>query len=332
LLPLDVRSAATIACDQLQTDFGKGLTVARAPKVTQERINAAIAQGFGRGHGEHYKAFLQIKRWNPSPVSTQVRMPVPPFTRPCHFFSLSEWLLALLFAWIGAFVREQFPLWAMRHPHPCYGLNKDLDSTLPWSPGMLEICRGLNIPHGTFVGTKVLYVWTIDLMLTIPWSKGGTGACMVSVKPLESERYLYIDPLDRGPEKLEAEWRYAADLGIPYFVGDRTLYPGDLLGQLDALASAARLPRSDRRWTLLQRFLDRHATDLQKYPLADWVSLLQKDFGAGKPDADYLIQHCLWHQIIDADLSRHLNYRRCPTPGGRALRAAIRDSVWRNPK
>lgn len=303
--------------------------MARAPRVTDERIDAAIAQGFGRGHGEDYKAFLQIKRWNPSPVSTQVRKAIPPFRRPCHFFSVSEWLLALLFAWIGALVREQFPLWAMKHPHPCYGLNPDTDSNLPWSPGMLEICRRLGIRHGTFPGTKVLYVWTADLMLTIPWIAGDhPGACMVSVKPLESERYLYIDPLDRGPEKLEAERRYAADLGIPYFIGDRTLYSGDFLGQLDWLANAAQLPITDHRWPVLRRFLERYGSDAQNHPLLETVQRLQTDFGATKPDANYLLLHCLWHQYIDADPSQYLDLRRCPKLGGRSLRTAIRNSIW----
>ena len=306
--------------------------MARSPKVTQKRVDDAIDQGYGQGHGEKYKSFLQIKRWNPSPVSTQVRKPIPPYARPCHFFSHSEWLLALLFAWIGALVREQFPLWAMRHPHPCYGLNPDRDSSLRWSSGMLEICRRHGIPHGNFVGTNVLYVWTIDLMLTIPWAKGSPGACMVSIKPLESERYLYIDPLDRGPEKLEAERRYARDLALPYFIGDRTLYPGDLLGQLELMANAAILPASHPRWVLLQRFLQKHGDDLECYPLQETAIRLQKDFGARKADADYLLHYCLWHQIIDADLSRLVDYRRCPTPGGRALKTAIRESIWRNPQ
>lgn len=306
--------------------------MARAPKITQKRVDDAIVQGYGQGHGEKYKAFLQIKRWNPSPVSTQVRKAIPPCARACHFFSYSEWRLAILFAWVGAFVREQFPLWPMIHPHPCYGLNSDRDARLQWSPGMIEICRRMGIPHGNFVGTSVLYVWTIDLMLTIPWAKDGPKACMVSVKPLESERYLYIDPLDRGPEKLEAERRYAADLAIPYFIGDQTLYRGDLLGQLEWLANAATLPTTNDRWGLLQRFLQKHGPALQDFPLSEAAQRLQKDYGASESTADYLIQHCVWHQIVDVDISRFLDFRRCPVSGGRALKNALRDSIWRDPQ
>jgi hypothetical protein len=310
----------------------KELIMARPPKVTQKRVDDAIAQGYGQGHGEKYKPFMQIKRWNPSPVSTQVRKAVPPFARACHFFSLSEWLLAILFSWIGALVREQYPAWPMRHPHPCYGLNPDTDSRLPWSPGMAEICRRIGISHGNFVGTNVLYVWTIDLMLTIPWARVGPGACMVSIKPIESERYLYIDPLDRGPEKLEAERRYASDLGIPYFIGDQTLYPRVLLGQLEWLANAASLPTTDPRRTLLQRFLQAHGPESQNYPLEETAIRLQKDLRLKTADADYLLQHCLWHQYIDVDISKRIDFRRCPAPGGRALRAAIRESLCRDEK
>lgn len=110
--------------------------MARAPKVTWERLDDAIDAGHGTGHGETYKPMLEIKRWNPSPVSVQVRKALPPFERVCNFFSRSEWLLGLLFAWLGALIREQFPLWPWSHPHPAYGLNDDCDKDLLWSIGM----------------------------------------------------------------------------------------------------------------------------------------------------------------------------------------------------
>ena len=42
--------------------------MARAPKVTWERINHMIAIGAGSGFGDAYQPLIQIKRWNPSPV------------------------------------------------------------------------------------------------------------------------------------------------------------------------------------------------------------------------------------------------------------------------
>lgn len=303
--------------------------MARAPKITWNRLDELIQAGHGTGHGNNYKSMWEIKRWNPSPMSVQVRKPVPPYPRVCHFFSRSEWLLSLLFSWLGALIHEQFPLWPWPHPHPQYGLNADLDARLPWSPGMEAVCASMGIKHGNFPGTSIPYIWTIDLLLTIPWAAGDLPACcLVSVKPLESERYLYIDPLDRGPEKLEGERKYARSLNTPYFIGDRSLFPGDLFGQLELLASAATLPRTNRWWPTFQRFLDRHETELSKYPPAEWIQRLQTDFGAAKNQADYLIHHCIWNQIIDLDVSLHMDFNKCPIPGGRRLKADLRKSIW----
>lgn len=217
-------------------------------------------------------------------------------------------------------------MWPWSHPHPLYGLNADRDAALPWSPGMMEICTKLGIDHGVFVGTRIPYIWTIDLALTIPWvGEESPGCCLVSVKPLESERYLYIDPLDRGPEKLEGERQYAQSLNIPYFVGDRSLFPGDLLGQLEWLADAAVIPVGHPWQDRVQRFLDRCGAELGNYPLVESSSRLQKDFGATRREADYLIQHCLWHQFIDCDLSRYIDMAACPKPGGRRLKVAMRE-------
>lgn len=306
--------------------------MSRGPRVTWERLRTAIEEGRGTGHGNNYKPFLEIKRWNPSPVSTQGRKALPPYPRACQFFSHSEWYLALVFSWLGALVREQLPLWPWRHPHPLAGLRADLDKELPWSLGMESVCRSIGIKHGTFPGTSIPYIWTIDLALTIPWSDSPPGCCFVSVKPIESERYLYVDPLDRGPEKLEGERKYAESLGIPYVVGDRTRYPGDLLGQLEFLSSAAVLPTDHQHWSILQRFLERHGHELQDYPPKEWILRLQHDFGATKATADYLVQHCVWHQIIDLDVSRFIDFAKCPIPGGRRLKEELRRSLWKEPQ
>lgn len=301
----------------------------RRPKVTWESLRAAIKDGSGTGHGNDYKPFLEIKRWNASPISTQARKAVPPYSRACHFFCQSEWFLALLFSWLGALAREQFPAWPWRHPHPLAGLQPDLDAQLPWSAGMEDVCRSAGIKHGTFPGTDIPYIWTLDLALTIPWTGSDIPACcLVSIKPLESERYLYVDPLDRGPEKLEGERRYARSLGIPYIVADRTKYPGDLLGQLEFLAGAAALPKGSQRWTILQRFLDAYGHELQDHPPLEWILRLQRDFDATRPEADYLIQHCIWHQIIDLDVSRFMDFSKRPIPGGRRLRSELRKTIW----
>ncbi len=302
--------------------------MARAPKVTWERVEALIKSGHGTSFDESYAPLLQIKRWNPSPMSVQVLKPVPPFKRKCHFFSHSEWYLALLFSWLGTHIREQFPIWPWPHQHPEYGKRPDVDATLPWSEGMEAICRDAGIKQGVFVGTDIPYIWTIDLCLTLPWvSDPAKACCLVSVKPLESERYLYVDPLGRGPEKLEGERRYAQELGVPYFVGDRSLYAGPLFAQLEYLAEAASLPRNHPWSATLNRFLDAQGNEIASYPLCDVRDRLRKDYHATAEQATFLLNHILWNQLVDSDLSMPVKTSLPPRPGGRRLQVALRASI-----
>ena len=306
----------------------KGFEMGRGPKVTEKSVEELIKSGQGMGFGENYGPMLEIKRWNPSPMSVQVLKSLPPFKRKCHFFSHSEWYLALLFSWLGATIREQFPMWPWAHPHPEYGRRLEHDRYLPWSEGMNSICQKMGIKHGVFVGTDIPYIWTIDLCLHMPWVKDPTrNSCLVSVKPLESEQYLYVDPLHRGVEKLEAERRYAKELGIPYFIGDRSLFPGKFFANLEYLAEAAMLPQQHPWQTTLQRFLDMEAGDLSSYTLYEIKQRLDKDYGTPDGASTFLLNHMLWHQMIDCDLSYPINVSGAARPGGRRLRAQLRKSI-----
>lgn len=307
--------------------------MARKPKVSWDKINHQIAAGAGTGFGESYRPLLEIKRWNPSPISVQVVKAIPPFKRRCHFFSHSEWYLALLFAWLGAYLREQYPAWPWPHPHPEYSRLPEVDAGLPYSVGMEAICRDAGISHGVYPGTSIPYIWSIDLCLFLPWVNDVTrSTCLVSVKPLEHERYQYIDPLDRGPEKLEAERRFANQLGASYFVGDRSLYPGPLFAQLEDLADGALLPQHHRWSTTLNRFLDKHGADLAATSLDEIRERLIKDFQASPAEATFLKKHLLWHQLVDCDLSLPIRESRPVRSGGRALRATLRQSLERGPQ
>jgi hypothetical protein len=303
--------------------------MARAPYITDEYLKKLILGGAGMGYGEDYRPFLEIRRWNPSPVSTQVvgGSAVPPFRRQGHFFSLSEWRLSLLYAWAGCWVREQFPLWPWPHPHPLAGWG-NAPSDLPQSEGLWALCRESGIDHGYFPGTRIPYFWTIDLSLILPWIEDPAQACcFVSVKPLQAERYLYVDPLDRSAEKLEMERRYAKSMGIHYFLGDRSLYPGTLLDNLDWLHKAAVIPAGHPRKAILDAYLDQHGHAMNVEPPLEWRARLQKDFGAAVDVADFLVHHCLWNQYVDADISIPLDLSQPVRSGGQALCAAVRASL-----
>jgi hypothetical protein len=287
-----------------------------------------IQRGVGMGFGENYLPILQIKRWNPSPVSVQVVERIPPFQRRCHFFSVSEYYIALLIAWVGAWIREQYPLWPWTHMHPEYSRNFECDATLRRSPGMLKICKDAGIEHGRFIGTSIDYIWSMDLCVTLPWvDQANKRTLLISIKPLESERYQHIDPLDRGPEKLEAERRYARQLGIGYLVGDRSLYPGKLFANLDLYRCAAVIPPNHPLATAKARLLDRRIEVLQTHPITESIRVAEQDLGLSRTEAITLIHHCLWAQEIDCDLSYPVIQSKPPRPGGQLLRQALRDNL-----
>lgn len=300
--------------------------MARAPKVTWDWVAETIQAGYGTGFDEAYQPILKIKRWNPSPVSVQVVETLPPFRRRCHFFSYSEYHMALLFSWAGAWLREQFPAWPWRHFHPEYGRNQEQDALLPQSPGMLKICKDAGIWHGNFIGTNIPYIWSFDLCLTLPWVESPRQrTALVSIKPLDADRFQHVDPLDRGVEKLEGERRYARQLGAHYLVADRSLFPGPLFANLDLYRRAAVLPHSHPLARAKMVLLERRADDLQTFPIAESTRIAAEVCRLSLADATTLIHHCLWAQDIDCDLSRPVPPSKPPRPGGRRLRQAIRD-------
>lgn len=299
-----------------------------APKTTVDLLKRHLEEGRGFGHGESYRAFLQLKRWNASPVSVQTYAPIPPFRRYMHFLSRSEWLLALLLSWIGCHVREQFPMWPWRHFSPVYGLDPDRDSHRPCSSGTLALCRDAGIDHGLFVGTDIPYIWTLDLAATLAWLPAReVSVALVSVKPLHSETYTGdIDPISRGPEKLEIERRYAKELGIPYFTADRTLYPGALLGQLELYSSAATLCDA-RVLKARERLLDEQGNDLAAYPPLEWRGRLVSDYELSIGEGQQVMHNIIWHQLVDVDVTRELQMEDVARPGGRAIIAQLRRTL-----
>jgi hypothetical protein len=297
-----------------------------APRVTVDLLRRYLTEGRGCGHGEAYRAFIQLKRWNASPVSVQTYGSVPPFERPTHFLCRSEWLIALLLAWIGCHVREQLPMWPWRSPHLLHGLDAQQDNKLKWSSGTIALSRELGIRHGCFVGTSIPYIWTLDLVATLAWlSPEQRSAAVVSIKPLEHEQYFGdVDPIARGPEKLEVERRFAQEIEVPYFVGDRTLYPGPLLGQLELYKSAANLPCGHRICRARDQLLETQGSVLDTEPPMEWRDRLVTDWELAQHEADLAVHSIFWHQLIDVDLSREIQMEDRIRPGGWALRDALR--------
>lgn len=299
--------------------------MARPPKVTWQRLNETISTGIGSGFGEFYQPIIQIKRWNPSPVSTQIIKPLPPFKRACHFLSQSEYWLGLLFSWVGCEIREQFPLWPWQHPHPENGRNLSNDRFLRESSGLMEICKQAGIEHGNYIGTNIPYISTMDLCLYLPWVIDFKRSCtMISVKPMSHKSFKNPDPITRSLEKLEIERRYCAELGIHYLIGDHQTFHTRLFGNLESIQPSALLNQHPQLSITLKMFLDKHEHKLNQEPLSFVREVLTRDYKCSGEVAVLMRNFLIWHQIIDFDLTEVINESHLPRAGGRVLKQTIR--------
>ena len=133
-----------------------------------DQISRAIRSGHGQGRGDEYLPWIRIRKNFTSPTSHQVFDSVGIQARNHHFLSKLEFHTALLVSYMGATeLRECLPLWPFEHPHPDTGLDADFDDRRESVPGLLDIATGAGIDHGTYVGTTVPYIASIDLMFRI---------------------------------------------------------------------------------------------------------------------------------------------------------------------
>jgi hypothetical protein len=183
-----------------------------------KQIVAAIAEGRGQGHGNHYRPWLRVTRKNSSPKSNQVVGRLPGYCRQGNFFALSEWSIALALVWLGVVdVREQFPLWPMEHAHPLAGAQGTENLQLGNCRGLLDSARDAGIPHGVWPGTNIPYVATIDLMVTMnTLSRSSPALVALSAKPVRTPSD--INPDSRVTERLELERRYSKDEILNFYL------------------------------------------------------------------------------------------------------------------
>lgn len=291
------------------------------PKISYKNLRNRIQKGDGQGHGENYSPWIQIRRWNASPISTQKIAVLPPHRRSRSFLSQNEWYIALVLTWLGVEFREQYPLWPWPHLHSLYGLNLENESELPNSVGMIDICKKADIKHGIYPGTSIPFIWSADFMLTLKNDKGDTEAAMISVKSTESDRYQNNDPLDRLKEKLECERRYCNQLSMQHLIlGKANFKPLiKLLDNLNHLVSSANLPIKSRHYTTLHDFLDRYAQKATTEPICEWKKWLISD-GNSVTTADFIVKHIIWNQYIDFNLINTYDESKLPPLGGKNLK------------
>ncbi|WP_228893931.1 PDDEXK family nuclease [Pseudoduganella aquatica] len=292
----------------------------RQKGMTYEKLCERILLGHGMGHGNGYLPWLTLRRKNPSPISNQVPSWMPPLGRPAHYFSRGEFHTALLLIWLGVKdVREQFPLWPLRHPHPLDGTHGAPDVIRPWAPGLLDIAKEAGIDHGYEIGTGLPYVASLDLLATAALPSGYKLAAFSS-KPFTSAN---DDVKWRTLERLELERRYTARINCSYFVSSSALIPLVTAGQLEWWLDASTLHCAAHLLPNAVPFAQ-EINACRQLPANEAVAITARRLQLTTDEAWLLFRHCAWTQSIDIDPSvRHLSSYPIH-PGGRALRDNLR--------
>ena len=282
-----------------------------------------IAEGRGQGHLEQYRALIRITRRNFPRRSNQIVGVLPTHERRFDFLSRAEYLIALVWAWLGALdIREQFPLWPFAHGHP---LNHWPLARLQArrAPALLDIARDAGIDHGRYPGTSIPYIATTDLVMTIGDPMAPT-LLAVACKP--SSQLKSASHETRMLERLELERRYFGALGVTFRVADG----GDLNQVLTANLQMLAPDKTSR--ARLAALHDKHAAEerlkrrLESESIRDAVWALASDLRLTLTQGWDLFHSLAWRSEIDIDLTRPLHASLQMTSGGRARRAALRDT------
>lgn len=274
----------------------------RSRVMTEKKLAAAMAKGYGRGRGDQYRPWIRIRRKLSSPYSNQHCLHVPTYSRALHLLSGLEFAAGNVAVWLGATeVREQHPAWPYAHAHPAAGLNAEIDRKLGSVPGLLDIARKAGIDHGVYPGTSIPFVATIDFTLGIgKWHEN--RLVHWSVKPREL--------LDSAPnrqrmkERIELERLYSVQVGGHHVVIDGTQFTGQLIENLDWLrplrSELIEMTRSHRLQDFASKFMalaNERSIEAAKHDAGSAFGL------EGKVMEDHF-RAAAWLGWIDIDLSQ----------------------------
>lgn len=296
----------------------------RVRGMTYAKLYRSIRAGFGCGHGIGYEPWLRLRRKNPSPESNQVVAWIPILNRVAHFFSRGEYHTALLLLWLCvADLREQYPIWPIPHPHPLIGAAGAESLALGFSRGLLSIAKEAGINHGYEVGTRLLYVATLDMLVTV--RVGHTlKLAIFSSKPIDDPD---AEVRWRTLERLELERRYGQVISAPYHVSSSALVPILLAGQLEWWLDCATLALTPSLIPLAKPFAEEvmlRSSDSIVEAVCAAADRLKIDLDNGW----LLFRHCAWTQAIDIDPSQRILTSYPMRPGGRKLRRNLQESLF----
>lgn len=272
-----------------------------ATRIKLDKVISAIRAGAGQGRGDAYQPWIRIRRNFSSPVSHQVLESVGINARNHHFLSTLEFKTGLLTSYLGLSheLREGLPLWPYEHPHPDADLS--LTAIQPKrAPGLLDIAHAAGIKHGCYVGTKVPYIASIDLLhtLTLGNKRLLLGiSCKPAQKVLDSERVR---------ERLELERLYCESIGALHVIEygldfDETLIKH--LSDYKPFTSQIRAYRGRQQLTDFAGYFEEHADEI---PIREAVSVARTKVGLDAEMGFLFLRLAMWLHLVDIDLAQAL--------------------------
>src|SRR3989344_1403314 len=183
--------------------------------MTERKLRNLIDAGYGQGSFQRYKPWLRVTKRDFSTRGVMGHLPGVSFARLHHFRSIAEKRTIQAAKWLGAVdVREAFPAWPWSHPHPAGELPGY--ETMGDVPGLLDVARDAGIDHGTYVGTNIPYVATIDEVTT--WLSPSGHYRLVALENKPESITNAPDPTLRAKERLELMRRYCKRINIRHVV------------------------------------------------------------------------------------------------------------------
>jgi hypothetical protein len=271
-------------------------------KMSANTLRQWIMDGRGQGHGSAYRPWLQMSRRRaPSNANVNFRY-LSTLGRHGHFLSSNEWHIALWLMWLGLDdLREQFPLWPFRHPHPLYGRPELATTVLPWSRGTIAMAKDLGIKHGVFIGTRIPYIATTDFMISIKDQTNSLTAIAIAAKPEDIVNGK--KSIARVNERLILEMACMSEIGIRWFLLSNGDIPCAFRENLELCQHAAKLPEQLANNNLVIDFCST-MTEWLKSGASIGDALANSSAALKLIDAapHALLYHGLWHRLIPIDL------------------------------
>lgn len=269
--------------------------------MTHSKLSQLLSSGCGQGRDDLYQPWIRVRRKLSSPVSNLFSLPNPLHARALQLLSGLELQAANVALWLGCSeIREQRPAWPWEHDHPATGRDHQRDDRMPKVRGLLEIAKDAGIDHGSYPGTRIPFVATVDFTLTV----GARGSRLVNWSCKPRELLDHAPARARMLERLELERRYSRESGALHVVIDGTQFSPVLAANLDWL----RPLRSELRRTLAPDLLSRYAETLMSFSDAPCLGAAKAATAARLGLSDRLAESYFragaWLSLIDIDLAK----------------------------